>query len=70
METLNKFGKRIQGEKEMLHVILGTVLGYAAGVCTPGIIRRLRSEAKLGVSLVDGEIAAAKKDIAAEVKKI
>lgn len=46
-----------------MHYIVGAIVGYLAGVVTPGIIRRLRAEAKQGVSLVEGEVKAAEADL-------
>jgi len=58
----------------MFHVILGTLLGYVAGVFTPGVARKLKAlfviESQKGVSLVDGEIKAAELDAKAELKKL
>jgi len=58
----------------MFHVILGALLGYVAGVFTPGVARKLKAlfvrESQKGGSLGDGEIAAAKKDIQNEAKKL
>ena len=55
----------------MLHVILGTLIGFAVGCTTPGLIARIRTEVKgevgKGVSLVEGEVKAAEADIKAKL---
>lgn len=51
----------------MLHVIVGALFGFAVGVTTPGLIARIRQDAKKQVSLVEGEVAAAEKDIKAKL---
>jgi hypothetical protein len=57
-----------------MHYIIGAIVGFIVGVFTPGVTKSVKAafsaDAKKGVSLVDGEIAAAKKDIAAEAKKL
>ena len=58
----------------MFHIILGSLLGYIAGVFTPGIARKIKSEfsaeGKKAVSLVDGEVKAAELDAKNELKKL
>lgn len=54
----------------MLHVILGTLIGFAVGCTTPGLIGKIRGDVKKGVSLVDGEVKAAELDIKKDAKKI
>lgn len=55
----------------MFHIILGSLLGYIAGIFTPGIARKihaaLSAEATKGVSLVEGEVKAAEADIKAKL---
>lgn len=55
----------------MLHVILGTLIGFAVGCTVPGIISKVRgevsAEGKKVVSLIEGEVAAAEKDIKAKL---
>ena len=55
----------------MLYVILGTLLGYIAGVFTPGVTKSIKAafsaDAKKGVSLVEGEVKAAEADIKAKL---
>lgn len=46
-----------------MHILFGLLVGYVAGVATPGLIARIRSEAKKGVSLVEGEVKAAELDL-------
>lgn len=53
-----------------MHILFGLLVGYVLGIATPGLIARIRSEAKHGVSLVEGEVAAAKADIKAAEKKL
>lgn len=53
-----------------LATVIGAALGYLAGILTPGVIRRLRSEAKLGVTLAEGEVRAAEADAKDELKKL
>ena len=55
----------------MLKDILFAGIGYVVGAFTPGVLRviktRISAEATKGVSLVDGEIRAAEKDIKAKL---
>jgi hypothetical protein len=53
-----------------MHYLIGAVLGYLAGILTPGVINRLRNTAKKDVTLVEGEVKAAQADIKAEAKKL
>ena len=53
-----------------MHILFGLLVGYVLGVATPGLIARIRGEAKKAVSLVDGEVAAAEADIKAAEKKL
>ena len=46
-----------------MHIIFGLLVGYVLGIATPSLIARIRSEAKKGVSLVEGEVAAAELDM-------
>ncbi len=54
----------------MLHVIVGALFGFAVGVTTPGLIARIRQDAKKEVSLVEGEVKAAEATIKADAKKL
>lgn len=47
-----------------MHYIVGAVVGYLAGIVTPGVIRRIRAEAKQGVTFAEVEV----KKTEAEVK--
>ena len=53
-----------------MHILFGLLVGYVLGIATPGLIARIRSEAKHGVSLVEGEVKAAEAAIKAETKKL
>ena len=45
-----------------MHYIVGAIIGYLAGVVTPGFIQKVRGEAKKSITIVDAEVAAAKAD--------
>jgi hypothetical protein len=57
-----------------MHYVIGAVVGFIVGVFTPGVTKSIEAafsaDAKKGVSLVEGEVKAAAKDIQAEAKKL